>query len=320
MIPGGRTCLLVLGMHRSGTSAVARMLSLLGAALPEPLMEPMPWNPAGHWEPKRLVELHDLMLHEARSRWDDWRPMPFEGLLPARRQYYREAIRRIVAEDFGDASLLVLKDPRVCRFVGFFREALSGTDLALRYVLPVRHPAAVAASLAARDGMDAASASLLWLRHVLDAERDTRGAKRTIIDYDELLRDWRAVADRAGAELALTWPSRERAEALMGEAVTGELRHHTPAHLDGAVVPVRWAEQVHEALLSRDATAAATLDSVRAEFDEQCSSFGSALAGQFNQAAEMEAIVAEHRRIIAARDEEIRHLRLALAAQTGGPQ
>jgi hypothetical protein len=51
---GPRVCLLVLGVHRSGTSAVTRVLSILGAALPRTLLGAGPSNESGHWESEKL--------------------------------------------------------------------------------------------------------------------------------------------------------------------------------------------------------------------------------------------------------------------------
>ena len=63
----GRTAILVTGMHRNGTSALARTLSLLGAALPDDLVPPNEGNPHGHWEPRGMVDLNDRMLASAGS-------------------------------------------------------------------------------------------------------------------------------------------------------------------------------------------------------------------------------------------------------------
>ena len=70
-MPSQRTCLLVLGMHRSGTSAITRIFNLMGAEPPKQLLDAGPSNEAGHWEPERLVLLHDQMLEEAGSSWRD---------------------------------------------------------------------------------------------------------------------------------------------------------------------------------------------------------------------------------------------------------
>ncbi|VAW15575.1 hypothetical protein MNBD_ALPHA12-1015, partial [hydrothermal vent metagenome] len=81
-----RTCILVLGMHRSGTSALTRVLSLAGATLPKRLLGSSDdSNPTGHWEPNILIEYHDKMLAELDSCWHDWRALNM-GMLPIRRR------------------------------------------------------------------------------------------------------------------------------------------------------------------------------------------------------------------------------------------
>jgi hypothetical protein len=92
-----RQAILVLGMHRSGTSALTRALSLLGAALPKHVARATPSNEAGHWEPERLVHLHDEMLGEAGDRWDNWRAFDPSALGAARFAHYK-------AESLGKAS------------------------------------------------------------------------------------------------------------------------------------------------------------------------------------------------------------------------
>jgi hypothetical protein len=68
-----RRAVIVLGMHRSGTSALARVISLLGADLPNGLLKQGPENEAGFWESAKLVAIHDELLSSAGSSWDDWR-------------------------------------------------------------------------------------------------------------------------------------------------------------------------------------------------------------------------------------------------------
>src|SRR5271163_4686483 len=65
--------LLVLGMHRSGTSALTRVFSLLGANLPKSVIGPDLNNQAGYWESVELNIIHDELLASAGSQWDDWR-------------------------------------------------------------------------------------------------------------------------------------------------------------------------------------------------------------------------------------------------------
>src|SRR5580704_18526179 len=92
-MPSQRTCLLVLGMHRAGTSAITRILNLMGAELPKQLVGALPGNEAGHWEPERLVLLHDQMLAEAGSSWRDLRPFDPAQLPADRLEHYKTMIR-----------------------------------------------------------------------------------------------------------------------------------------------------------------------------------------------------------------------------------
>jgi hypothetical protein len=119
-----RTCIIVLGCHRSGTSAVTRCLSLLGAALPRDVMGSYPSNEAGHWEPNQVAYLNEAMLLEAGSRWNDWRRFDGASLGKERLPYYKREIKRIIAAEYSGKSLFVLKDPRICRFVGLYEDAL----------------------------------------------------------------------------------------------------------------------------------------------------------------------------------------------------
>ena len=69
-----RTAILVCGMHRSGTSALTRLLNLLGASLPADLYPAGPGNELGHWEPADSGPLHDAMLSSWARTGFPWRP------------------------------------------------------------------------------------------------------------------------------------------------------------------------------------------------------------------------------------------------------
>src|SRR6267142_4118136 len=179
-----RTCILVLGMHRSGTSAFSRVASLLGATLPRDLNKGTVENVADYWEPLPLVECHDEMLWAAGSRWNDWRAFKSDDLAAGSFDRFKGELSGIVEQQFGDAPLFVMKDPRISRFVPLYRDILKEKGIAPRYILALRNPLAVMMSLRQRDDMTPGFAGLLWLRHMLDAERATRGEPRAIASYE----------------------------------------------------------------------------------------------------------------------------------------
>lgn len=71
-----RLPIFVLGVHRSGTSALARTLQLHGAALPKTLMPAQADNPDGFWESRPIVQFNESLLKSAGRPWYDPAPIP----------------------------------------------------------------------------------------------------------------------------------------------------------------------------------------------------------------------------------------------------
>ena len=205
-------CILVLGMYGSGTSALTRMFSLAGAALPRTLLEANEADGTGCWEPERLVRYHDRLLSDLGSSWHDWKPLDFPSLPLSDRKTIHSDIKSILADEFGGRRLWVLKEPRICRFVPIYREVLSDMGVALSPVLIFRNPLEVMASLQRRGDWpverSAADACLLWLRHVLDCEAATRGVKRSIASHASIVSDPVAALARIERKAKLDFPNK----------------------------------------------------------------------------------------------------------------
>lgn len=62
----------ITGMHRSGTSMIARMLNICGVYLgkPDELMPPAADNPDGFWEHLGFRQLNDDILALNGAAWD----------------------------------------------------------------------------------------------------------------------------------------------------------------------------------------------------------------------------------------------------------
>lgn len=220
-----RIAILVLGMHRSGTSALTRLIGHLGAALPADAIEAHADNARGYWESAAIVKAGDQLLRVARSSWFDPRPLDLSRLDPSALRSRKDRLWEAVGAAFGDAPLIAIKDPRQCRFVPTVVETLAEHGVASRAVLMLRDPDAIARSVAKRDGTTPAYAQLLWLRHMIDAERATRGLNRAVVDYDAILADWRDAAARLLPLTGGTMPDGEAAEAI-DAFLDPSLRHH----------------------------------------------------------------------------------------------
>lgn len=221
------TAILVLGMHRSGTSATTGVLQALGVDLGPHLMAPAPDNPKGFFEHYEIVAIHDELLAALGRSWDDPRPFP-EGWIDDERIIpYTQRLEAIVQRDFADKAIWALKDPRLCRLLPLWIPMIERLGMEARFLHVLRHPAQVAASLKARNGFDPDKSGLLWLRHFLESEQETRGRTRIFMHYDRLLKDWQGEAMRIGRELKLEWPlSIDGAYSHISGFLAQSLKHH----------------------------------------------------------------------------------------------
>jgi hypothetical protein len=177
------TCILVIGAHRSGTSAVARTLGLMGAAEARDLVPANAANPSGYWEAEAVVASHDRFLRAIGSRWDDPRPLPARALASPAADACRAELLAVLRSEFASAPRFVIKDPRLCRLAPLMLDALAAFGARTLVVSPLRAPGEAMRSLAAREGFSRLRCAALWLGHVLEAERLTRGLPRAFIDY-----------------------------------------------------------------------------------------------------------------------------------------
>jgi hypothetical protein len=233
-----RHLILVLGMYRSGTSALTGALAKAGAVPGAHLTPATTDNPEGSWECAPVVRLNDQLLQRLGARWDGVAPLPAGWpALPAVQALRAEAAD-IIRTEFGDAKLAVLKDPRLCRLLPFWREVLADAGFAVCGALMVRRPMEVAASLARREQFAPEKSLALWLAHLIEAERDSRGLSRATLSYDALLADpagaLARVCDDAAFPLKPTAAQRKAAADL----VRPELQRQ---HHDSAQKPMREA-------------------------------------------------------------------------------
>ena len=207
-----RKALVVLGMSRSGTSLLAHVLHALGATLPQDLMGAAHGNPLGHFEPRTLVALNDRVLQSLDRRWDDPRPIPARWFRSRPAYEFLQCISQI-RESYGDAPLLVIKDPRLCRLLPLYLDALDVLDIEPLVIMQVRPVAEVVQSLADRDDMQPGLAEFLWLRSVIEAEAQSRNCRRVWVSMAEMIADWPETVRRISDGLGVEWPM-ERHEAI----------------------------------------------------------------------------------------------------------
>lgn len=219
----------VLGMHRSGTSALAGVLAQTGFAAARTLLPSSAVNERGFWESEPVKALNDALLAEFGTTWHGLEPIRLDCLGKQRLRSIRDRIERVLGDEFSDGSRPLIKDPRLCRLLPLWTPCLSQHSGNTVYAITIRSPIEVAQSLIQRNEFDSDVGCLLWARYHLDAEFHTRGLPRSFVAYDRLIEDWRGaradVLSAAGTRL----PLEPEAEEQVDEFLSAQLRHHRTA-------------------------------------------------------------------------------------------
>nr|WP_312162065.1 hypothetical protein [Brevundimonas diminuta] len=212
----------VIGMHRSGTSCLAGCLEDLGLNLGE-VVTSAPHNKKGNRENPRFWPVHDGVLARVGAAWDDPPAQPVVWTAQEKAE-----LKAVLADYDALPRPWGFKDPRATVLLDGWFEVLPE----LRLIASIRHPAAAAGSLTARNGFDQARGLAAWAGYnrALLAWRDR--VAFDVIDYDAA--DYearvRAAAARLGLDAARPMPFRE-----------AELNHQKTPDAVPEVVADLWA-------------------------------------------------------------------------------
>jgi hypothetical protein len=217
--------IVVVGMHRSGTSAVARGLQALGVYLGNDFLHAQPENPTGYWEDRPIVELNERVLKSLKLRWDGTRPIDRREFGAWRMwRLRREAVREL-RRRFTPHPIWGFKDPRTIRLLPFWHRVLQEAAVDDAYLLVIRSPASIAASLYARQKMDVETAQRLWLAHMVPFLREIADRPVAVVDYDLLMRDPSAQLGRIARRMDIPNGEAREIDRFAGDFIDANLRH-----------------------------------------------------------------------------------------------
>ncbi len=216
----------VLGMHRSGTSALARILNLMGVDLGIDSEAGGKDNPRGFWENPDLVTINEDILKSMHSSWQDLRSLPGQWWQSETLAPFMRRIENVIDQVFGQSSVWGLKDPRVCRLLPLWLNLLDKRNCRATFICITRHPMEVMHSLKTRNKFSSWKGYLLWLKYILDAEQGSRGRPRVFVTYEDLLSDNVAAIERISEAASLPLPEdRDTLFQKAGEFLLSDLRH-----------------------------------------------------------------------------------------------
>lgn len=216
--------IIVLGMHRSGTSLVTRAMQVFGVHLGTDFFPPNFANEKGYWEDTQFHIMNEEILAALGSSWDCLSPITDRDIETLHALGFQDRARAFFQEKMRDAPVVVIKNPRLMRLLPFWNDVLSKLDCEIEHVFVIRNPLSVARSLAMRNKLPATQSHLLWLTHVIPALRMKAAETFIFTDYDTLINSPRQELDRLAKHLCMQLDPGEL-DLFRSDILRAELRH-----------------------------------------------------------------------------------------------
>jgi len=325
--------IVVLGMHRSGTSVITRSLKVLGVELGERLIAGIPENnEKGFYEDAEINAFDNELLQELGHDWHTLTPvLPNELATPAVGEFKLRAVE-ILRNKLSTTNCFGLKDPRIPRLLPFWQDVFAHLQVRVSYVIACRNPMSVARSLAKRDGFDLEKGYYLWLEHMLQSLAQTANQSRLVVDYDRLMEDPADQLQRIAQNLGLTFdPESPEFAEYHTQFLEDSLRHTRyrmeDLYLDKSIPPIvielykTLVELATDAVQFEHREVVSLLRRVNEQFHENypalrymqaCEERSALLA---HQAIDLDAKIAALTQTVSERENELVQLRVTVEAQ-----
>ena len=238
--------LVVIGVHRSGTSTVARLLECLGAKPSRNLMQGDRNNPKGYFEDVDVTMFNRHRLLQALgSTWNHTSPLDWTRLTDGLRSELMVEAASILKRNFKPGNpISVLKDPQITDLLPFWLEVLEKSGYRFKIVCALRDPLSVARSLRVRDGFTIQFGSMIYAAYWMGALRAMQGLTPSFVSYERMLLDPRGTLLRLSSETGLPLP--EDAEQRLA-AFSKEFLNPNPGHLVYSSNHGEWGTEVFQA-------------------------------------------------------------------------
>ena len=217
----------VLGMHRSGTSAITRGLKAVGVELGDRLLTIAADNEKGFWEDADFYDLNVEILQHLGCEWHTLQPLNPSVFEREDMASYRLRAVELVRKKIDHISVFGVKDPRAARLMHFWKSVFAHLGIKIGFVIVVRHPLSVARSVKARNGFDEEKTHYLWLEHMIPSFLGSVGYPRVVVNYDSVMDHPDFQLRRIAAALNLPFDDRDENYQEFAEVFLEERLRHT---------------------------------------------------------------------------------------------
>lgn len=229
-MPESPNAILVVGMHRTGTSLTMAALEALDVDIGQHLLPPGPDNETGYWEDAAILDLNDRLMAALGKTWSSVAPIAEADWAQESVVTLRCEAAALLRQRFAGSQLWGFKNPRCIRLLPFWQQVLRDVGASAKYVVTFRNPESVAASLAFRNHFTRGKSYFLWLGHYVPYLDRLLREPCLFVDYDRFMDAPReAVARMAGFVRGTASQSGKdpgkRVEAFLDDTLQQRLRH-----------------------------------------------------------------------------------------------
>lgn len=179
-----KKCLLILGMHRSGTSLLTGLLHYSGISAGKSFLEPLEENPKGFFEVSKIYELNEEILRAAGTQWNVLKNLDFQNIEVAR---FKEEIKKTIVKEFEGEEIFALKDPRICLLLPIYVEVFSELHVKVLPIVVRRNYVEIARSLKIRNNYSLLNGYSLSKFYYQMLKKNLSSSQTLEITYEELL-------------------------------------------------------------------------------------------------------------------------------------
>tara|TARA_R110001583_G_scaffold185149_1_gene345097 strand:+ start:1424 stop:2362 length:939 start_codon:yes stop_codon:yes gene_type:complete len=183
-----KKAIVVVGMHRSGTSAVSGLLDELGVFMGKNLFAPQEnVNEKGFFENAKVVNINDLLFDALLGSWDDPLSYNFDLTYPDAYSSLESTTQKFLSKEYASYELWGMKDPRTSLHLPFWDKMITNSNTSPCYLMMLRNPLEVVASIVKRDEFSMKKALLLWINYTLSSYLFCASKSLYILNFDSLL-------------------------------------------------------------------------------------------------------------------------------------
>lgn len=244
MESASRQVVVVLGSGRSGTSLLMQVLVKMGMQVSEHLIPANASNPEGFFEDAELTDRHAELIANLGSFGnlplpDDWlTQQAAKTAVTELKQLLEARLSRTQAAVFG------MKDPRISMLLPLWLRIFNRLRVVPRFVLSVRAPHHVVASMVRQYDVQWEVAELGWLTRTLESLEQT-AADCFIAHYERWFTDTDAFAEGLLSFTGLDRTLTDDRSAMLSQVIKPNLNHAKP---DAGAIQNPFVKKLYAAL------------------------------------------------------------------------